>query len=114
MLQKQVAVGAAKVLHFKTLDLDFFDQALVVCIQRIQHIHKVVLDCMGGRVVQDEQRIEVFQRLLRHSTAHFLGLVQNQDRPIGLDNINGPSGGKLIPFGVDNTCFLAFAVLFHR
>ena len=69
---------------------------------------------MSSGIVQTEQRIEVFQSLLGDGTAHLLGFVQNQDRPVGLDDINGMAGSKLIALGIDDTRFLAFAVFFQR
>ena len=57
---------------------------------------------MGSREVHGEQRIEVFQRLLRYLAAHLLRLVQNEDRTVCLDNVDGSAGTELIPLGVDD------------
>ena len=113
LLQEQITVSATEVLDFKALDLDFLDQALVVSIQSVQNIDHVVLDGMGSGIVQAEQRIEVLQSLLGDGAAHLLGFVQDQDRPVGFDDINGTTGSKLITLGVDDTRFLAFTVLFQ-
>ena len=114
LLKVEVAVRATEVLDLKALDLDFLDQPLVEGVQRIQHIDEVVMLGVGSRVVEREQRIEVFQRLLRHIAAHLLWLVQNNDRTVCLDNIDRAAGAKFIPFGVDDTGFFALTVLFQR
>ena len=69
---------------------------------------------VGSRVIEGKQRVEVFQRLLRHIAAHLLRLVQNNDRTVCLDNINRAAGAEIIPLGVDDAGFLALAVLFQR
>ena len=69
---------------------------------------------VGSRVIEREQRIEVFQRFLCHIAAHLLRLVQNNDRTVCLDNIDWAAGAKFIPFGVDDTGFFALTVLFQR
>ena len=69
---------------------------------------------VGSRVIEGEQRIEVFQRLLRHIAAHLLRLVQNDNRAVCLNDINRAAGAEFIPLGVDDTSFLALAVLFQR
>ena len=68
---------------------------------------------MGCGIVQAEQRLEVFQCLLGYSSAHLLGLIQNDDGPVGSNHINGPAGCKFIPLGIDDAGFLALAVLFQ-
>ena len=110
LLQKQIAVGTAQVLHLEALDLDFLDQALVEGIQRIQHIHQIVLDSMSGRIVQSKQRVKMFQSILCDCTTHFLRLIQNQDGAVGLDNVDGAAGGKFIPLGINDE--LLFVLLF--
>lgn len=114
MLQIQIAIRAAEVLDINAFDLNFLDQPFVEGIQRIQHIHQIVMLCVGGRIVEREQRVEIFQRLLRYIAAHFLRLVQDDDRAVCFDNINRAAGAKFIPFGVDDTGFLALAILFQR
>ena len=69
---------------------------------------------VSRRIVQAEQRIEVFECFLRNLTAHFLRLVQNDDGSVRLDNINRTAGTELITLRVNNTGFLAFAVLLQR
>ena len=113
LFQKQIAIGPPEVLDLKAFDLDFLDQTLVVSIQRIQNVDHVVLDGMSSGIVQAEQRIKVLQSLLGDGAAHLLGFVQNQDRPVGLDDINGTAGSKLITLGVDDSRLLAFTILFQ-
>ena len=86
--KEQIAVRAAEILHLKALDLDFLYKPLVVSVQRVKHIHKIMLLCVGRGVIQTEQRVEVFQRFLRDLAAHFLRLVKNDNRAVCLDNIN--------------------------
>ena len=114
LLQIQITVRSAEVLDLKALDLNFLDQPFVEGIQRIQHIHQIVPFDVGGGIVEREQRVEIFQRLLRYIAAHLLRLVQNDDRAVCLNNINRAAGTELIPFGIDNTGFLALAILFQR
>ena len=74
----------------------------------------LVLFGMGGRVVQCEQRIKVFQRLLGHITAHFLGFVQNDDGAVCGNDINGSTGAEFIALGIDDSGFLTLAVFLQR
>ena len=114
MLQIQIAVRSAEVLDLKALDLDFLDQPFVEGIQRIQHIHQIVMLCVGGRIVEREQRVKVFQRLLCNIAAHLLRLVQDDDRAVCFDNINRAAGAELVPFGIDDTRLFAASVLLQR
>ena len=109
----EILARAAEVLNLKALDLNLLNELFVEGIQSIQYIHKVVLLGMGSRVVEAKQGVEVFECLLRNLTAHFLRLVQNDDRSVRLDNINRTARAELITLGVNNTSFLALAVLFQ-
>ena len=110
----KILACAGKVLYLKALDLNLLDEFLIERIQSVKYIDKVVLLCVRGRVVQAEQRIEVLKSFLRDLTAHFLRFVQNDNRSVRLDNINRAAGTELITLGIDNTSFLALAVLFQR
>ena len=114
LLQKQIAVGAPEVFHLKAFDLDFLDQPFVERIQRVEDVDQIMLNRMGCRIVQAEQWLESFQCFLGHSAAHLLGLVQNDDGPVGRNHINGPAGCKFVPLGIDDASLLALAVLFQR
>lgn len=115
LLQEKVLVRTPEIPDLEALDLDLLDQLLVEGIQGIQNIHRVVLLGMGCGVVQAEERIEPLQRLLGGGTllAHLLGLVQNEDGPVGGDDIDGPPGAEFVTLGVDDPGFLALAVLFQ-
>lgn len=52
--------------------------------------------CVSSRVVKTEKRIKVFQCLLRNLAAHFLGLVQNDNRAVCLNHIDWAAGAKLV------------------
>ena len=110
----EILARAGKVLYLKALDFNLLNELFVKRIQSVQHIDKVVLLGVSGRVVQAEQRIEVLQSFLRNLTAHLLRLVQNDDRSVRLDNVDRTARTELITLGVDNAGFLAFAVLFQR
>ena len=120
LFQEHIMVSASEVLNLKALDLNPLYQTLVVGFQSIQHIHKIMLLLMGSGVIDGEQRIEVFQSLLGHFTAHFLRFIQNDDGIVGCNHINGAAGTKLVTFGVDDSgCCVTLAalhifVLVHR
>ena len=114
LLQIQIAVRSAEVLDLKALDLDFLDQPFVEGIQRIQHIHQIVPFGVGGRIVEREQRVEIFQRLLRYIAAHFLRLVQDDDRAVCLDDINRAAGTELIALRVNDARLFTASVFFQR
>ena len=110
LLQIEIAVRSPQVLDFKALDLYLLHQPLIERIQRIQYINQIVLFGMGSGIVEAEQRIKVFQSLLSHLTAHFLRLVQDQNRPVGLNDINRPAGPEFISLGIDDTsCCIALS-----
>ena len=115
LLQEEVLVCTPEISDLETLDLDLFDQLLVEGIQGIQNINRVVLLGVGCGVVQTEEGIEPLQRLLGGGTllAHLLGFVQNEDGPVGGNDIDGPTGAEFVPFGIDDPGFLALAVLFQ-
>ena len=69
---------------------------------------------VGGRIVEREQRVEIFQRLLRYIAAHLLRLVQNNDRAVCFDNINRAARAELIALRVNDARFFAASVLFQR
>ena len=114
LLQIQITVRSAEVLDLEALDLNFLDQPFVEGIQRIQHIHQIVMLCVGGRIVEREQRVEIFQCLLRYIAAHFLRLVQNNDRTVRLNNINRAARAELIALRVNDARLFAASVLFQR
>ena len=70
--------------------------------------------CVGGRIVEREQRVEIFQRLLRYIAAHFLRLIQDDDRAVCFDNINRAARAELITFRVNDARLFAASVLFQR
>ena len=114
LLQIKIAVRSTQVLDFKALDFYLLYQPLIECIQRIQHINQIMLFGMSSGIVEAKQRIKVFQSLLSHFTTHFLRLVQNQNRTVGLNDINRSAGPKFITFGIDDSRFLALAILLQR
>ena len=70
---------------------------------------------MGGRVVQRKQRIKLFQCFLRDGIflAHFLRFIQNQDWPVGGDNIDRASGAEFVTLGIDYTRSSIALAAFH-
>ena len=113
MFKIEILTCAGKVLYLKALNLNLLNELLIERIQSIQYIDKVVLFGVCCRIVQAEQRIEVLQSFLRNLAAHLLRLVQNDDRSVRFDNVDRTARTELITFGINNTGFLTFAVLFH-
>ena len=111
----EILICSTQIPDLKSLDLDFLDQTLVIGIQRIQNINQIVLFCVGCRIVQREKGVKPFQRFLggRIFFAHLLRLVQNQDRPVGGNDVNGPSGAKFVPFGINDTRGSITLATFH-
>ena len=62
---------------------------------------------VGGGVAQHHQRLEIHQRIQRFATFHFLRLIQNQDRPVGADHVNGSAALKVIQLFVNAPRILA-------
>ena len=110
----EVFIRTTEVLNLKSLNLNFLYKSLIESVQSIQHVNKVVLSAMRCRIVDGKQRIEVFKCLLRYVAPHFLRLVKNDNRSVCLDNVDRTTGCKLITLGIDNSRFLALAVLFQR
>ena len=44
---------------------------------------------------------------------HLLRLVKNDNRTVSADDVNRTAGGKFVSLGIDDSRFLAFAVLFQ-
>ena len=61
---------------------------------------------MGCGIVQTKERIKFLKALLCGRAAHFLGLVQNDDRTVGLDNVNRLSASKVIQFRANTSGIL--------
>lgn len=57
---------------------------------------------VSGGVVQAEKRVKTLERPLRHFAAHFLRLVQNDDRSVRRYHVDWPAGAELVAFGIDN------------
>lgn len=102
IVEIEVAGRPGDVLHLYPLDLYLLDQLLVVRIKGIQCVDQVVLHLVGGRIVEGEQGVEVLaQGLLRGLAAQLLGLVQDDDRTGGGDDVDGLPGPELVTFIVD-------------
>ena len=114
MLEIQILVRTAQILDLKALNFDLFHQTLVKRVKCIQHIDEVMLCFMGRGIIECKQRIEVFQRLLRHLAAHLLRLVQNQNRTVRLDNVDRSAGAELVALRIDNTALFILCALFQR
>ena len=61
---------------------------------------------MGCGIVQTKERIKFLKALLCGRAAHFLGLVQNDDRTVGLDNVNRLPTSKVVQFRANSTGIL--------
>lgn len=56
---------------------------------------------MRGRVTQDHQRLELGQRLHGGGAFHLLRLIENQDRSVGGDHVDGPSRLEVVQLVID-------------
>ena len=115
VLKVEVAVGSAHVLELEALHLDALDQLLVEGVQRIKRIHEVVLLAMGCRVVEHEEGVESCHALPggRSFLAHLLGLINDNDRIVGCDYVNGPAASKVIALVEDDPGCLVVRSFFH-
>ena len=55
-----------------------------------------------SRIVQGKQRVEVFQRILRCGSAHLLRFVEDQNGPVGSDDIYRLSAAEVVQFFTDS------------
>ena len=55
-----------------------------------------------GGIVQGKQRVEVFQRILRCGSAHLLRFVEDQNGPVGSDDIYRLSAAEVVQFFTDS------------
>ena len=60
-----------------------------------------MLLAVRGRVSEHEQRLKALQRIGRGGALHLLGLVHDQDRPVALDDVDGPPGLEFVQLVVD-------------
>ena len=89
--QLDVALVVAA-FHFEGGHLDLLHQLALVGIHRVEAIDHVVLVGVGGGVAQGAERVHGSERLLAtafQAAVHALRLVHDQDRPSGLDQVDG-------------------------
>ena len=109
-LEVQIGARAGLTLHANSADANLFHQLLVECVQRIQPVNLVVLLLVRGGIAQDEERVELLHRLNRARALHLLGLIQNQNRPVGSNHINRPARLEVVQLFVNPTGILAAGV----
>ena len=81
-----------RVLYRGRRHFDLLDQLALVGIHRIQAVHHVVLVHVGGGIAQCAQRVHRIQRFLAtafQAAVHALRFIHDDDRPGGLDQVNG-------------------------
>ena len=69
-----------------------------------------MLNRMGCRIVQAEQGIKFFKCTLCFNPTHLLRLIQNYNRAICLNHINGTAGTKSINFIINASSICASGV----
>ena len=80
---------------------DLLHQLLVVCVERVEPMDLDVLSPVRRRVAQGHQRIELRQGLHRGLALHLLRLVQNEDRAVAGDHVDGAAGLEIVQFVVN-------------
>ena len=108
--QIQVGIGAGQALYRDAAHVDLLHQPLVVGVQSVEPVDLVVFGLVGGRVAHDEQRVELAERVERLGSFHLLRLVEKQDRPVGLDHVDGATGLEVVQLLVDASVVLALGV----
>ena len=71
------------------MDGDLFDQFLVVGIEGVEAVNLVMFCLVGGRVSKNEEGVKFGKRVNGLLAFHFLWLVEDQDRVVGAENIDG-------------------------
>ena len=97
----EIGVGAGQPAGLDAAHRDLLDQLLVVGVQRVQPVNAVVLGPVGRGIAQDEQRLELWQRLHRRRAFHLLRLVQDQDRPVRGDHVDGLARLEVVQLFID-------------
>ena len=109
-MQIQIARRARQPFYSDTAHGNFFHQLLVVGVQRIEPVNLVVRRLVGGRVAQHHQRVEVHQGIQRLATLHLLRFIQDQDRAVGTDHVDGLAGLEVVQLFIDAPVVLARCV----
>jgi hypothetical protein len=105
-------VRAGQVLDGNAPHRDLLHELLVVGIDRVEPVHLGAFDLVGRRVSQGISGVErpkCLQRLgrLLRITFDLLRLVDDEDRSVGSDDIDGPAGLEVVEHFVDPTGVLA-------
>ena len=107
ILQIQVTVGAAQIFDGETFDLYLFDEFFVERIQRVQNIHKIVLRFVRRRKIHRKKRVKAGKCLLRCRAAHLLRLVQNDNRTVARNDVDGSAALEVVQLLIDAPCVCA-------
>ena len=99
--QIEVGIDPGQALYRDAAHSDLFHQLLVVGVDGIEPIHLVVLGLVGGGVAQDHQRVEFRELLGGRLALHLLRFIQDQDRTVFPDDIDGPAGLELIQLQIN-------------
>ena len=74
----------------------------VIGVQGVQTVHHVVRLPVGGGVAQGEQGVELAQALPSLAALHALGLVNDENRPGGRDDVDGAAAPEAVRPLVDD------------
>ena len=103
----QVGRRPGEALHGDAADGDLLDQFLVVSIECVEAVDLGVLDLVGSRVTQHHEGVELGQRVQGFVGANLLRLVDDDDRPVRLDNVDGLAGLEVVQDVIDTPLVLA-------
>ena len=110
----EITVSTGDMLHINSFDLDLLHELLIVCIESIQGIHHVMVDHVGSREVHREEDLEVLsESFLRGITVELLRFIEDEDWPVGSDNVDGPSGCEFVPLAIYDSALLVLGPLFE-
>ncbi len=85
----EVAVRSAESFLGDAMDADLFDQLPGIGIEGVEPVDLVVLGFVGGGVAQDEERVELLERVRGFLALHLLRFIENEDRMVCLDYVDG-------------------------
>ena len=100
-VEVQIGGAAGEALHRDAAHRDLLDELLGVSVERIQPVDLVVLDLVGRRVAEQEERVEVCERLLRLRAPDLLRLIDDHDRPVRRDDVDGLARLEVVEHIVD-------------
>ena len=65
---------------------------------------------VSGRIVQTEQRVKLLQAFLRGCSAHFLRLIQDNDRAVCFNYVDWSAAAEIIQLCADTSCIFTTGI----